>query len=572
MSLSLYPIIKELGDGGFGKTYLATNTLLPARPYCVIKQLKPVGNDPQLQQLIQERFEKEAIILEGLGDGSNGMIPRLYAYFVEQGKFYLSQEYIDGQTLSDRVRTHGLFTDLQVRDLLANILPTLSYVHSHGIVHRDIKPDNIMLRQRGNQPVLIDFGAFKEIMSTVMRNSGNSTRSIVIGTPGFMPMEQLAGRPMYTSDIYSLGMTAIYVLTGKMPEEIGSDPSTGDINWHPYVLNVSPQLIEVLNKSIQPSSRDRYANAQEMLAALTITAPIPPQTTVQHQPKPTIFSSAPANTQEHQTVYVPTDRHIQEKTSNSQNPLVAAAIGVGVGGVLIVLGLLLGKNFTSNESARNTDKQSEKVAIANPVETPNPSVATNVSTSNNNLPNNNSRLSSSTNNASNNSAQIVSSPSMNSSPMTNFQQQSVPINNTSSISRGAAVEVVKQWLAYKQVLLAPPYNKQPGADLLAGKAYQDNVDRSSEPCTTSDPDGCLSSVDWLQKYNAQYSFGVQRIDAVNRFEASGDTGTIFVTVTEYRTLHKTGGRSTSSGGTKQARYDLKYENGKVKISDYKVLN
>ncbi len=334
MSLSLYPIIKELGDGGFGKTFLATNTLLPARPYCVIKQLKPVGNDPQLQQLIQERFEKEATILEGLGDGSQGMIPRLYAYFVEQGEFYLSQEYIDGQTLSDRVRIQGLFTEQQVRDLLTNILPTLTYVHSRGIVHRDIKPDNIMLRQRDNQPILIDFGAVKETMNTVMRNSGNSTRSIVIGTPGFMPIEQLAGRPMYTSDIYSLGLTAIYVLTGKMPEEIGSDPSTGDISWQPYAANVSPQLVEVLNKAIQPSSRDRYTNAQEMLAALTITAPVPPQTTVQYQPKPTIVSSTPATTQEQQTVYVPIDRHPQDKSNHPQNPLVAAAIGVCVGGVL----------------------------------------------------------------------------------------------------------------------------------------------------------------------------------------------------------------------------------------------
>ena len=203
MSLSLYPIIKELGDGGFGKTYLAMNTLLPSRPYCVLKQLKPVANDPQLRQLIQERFEKEGAILESLGNGSNGIIPRLYAYFVEQGEFYLVQEYVDGQTLNDRVKTQGVFTEQQVRHLLLNILPTLIYVHSKGIVHRDIKPDNVMVCQIDNKPILIDFGAVKETMSTTISNSGNSVPSIVIGTPGFMPVEQSIGRPTFRSDIYS---------------------------------------------------------------------------------------------------------------------------------------------------------------------------------------------------------------------------------------------------------------------------------------------------------------------------------------------------------------------------------
>ena len=171
MSTTLCPIIKEIGDGGFGRTYLAMNTLLPSRPYCVLKQLKLVTNNPQLQQLIQERFEKEGAILESLGNGSNGMIPRLYAYFIEQGEFYLAQEYVDGQTLSDRVKTQGLFTEQQVRHLLTDILLTLIYVHSKGIVHRDIKPDNIMVRQVDNKPILIDFGAVKEMMSTVLSNS-----------------------------------------------------------------------------------------------------------------------------------------------------------------------------------------------------------------------------------------------------------------------------------------------------------------------------------------------------------------------------------------------------------------
>jgi hypothetical protein len=157
-------------------------------------------------------------------------------------------------------------------------------------------------------------------------------------------------------------------------------------------------------------------------------------------------------------------------------------------------------------------------------------------------------------------------------PIFKGKNSSTDLDNSSNISREAAINTVKNWIEYKRILLAPPYNKQPGADILVGKAYRNNVDKSSEPCNAKDPDDCLSSVDWLKKYNAQYSFGVQRIDSVDKFEASGNNGTILVTITEYRTLHKTGGRTVSSGGTKQARYDLQLDNGKVKINDYQVMN
>jgi ARC6-like, IMS domain len=167
------------------------------------------------------------------------------------------------------------------------------------------------------------------------------------------------------------------------------------------------------------------------------------------------------------------------------------------------------------------------------------------------------------------SAPITQANSQTSTPSP--AQTPIPLQApASSISRDAAVDVVKQWIQYKRVLFAPPFDKSQGSNILTGKAYINNIDRSSEPCNSSDREGCLSSVDWLQRYNGQYSFGVQRVDSIDRFEASGDNASIFVTVTEYRTLHQNG-KSKSSGGTKQARYDLKYENGRVKISDYKVF-
>jgi serine/threonine protein kinase, bacterial len=376
MSLSLYPIIKKLGEGGFCTTYLATNTLMPSQPYCVVKQLTPTSTDPKVQQLIKDRFRQEAITLENLGKDSNGKVPSLYAYFVEQGEFYLIQEYIDGQTLNERVQTQGLFTEIQVRQLLTDILPTLIYVHQWGIVHRDIKPENIMLRQSDNKPILIDFGAVKETMSTTVTASGNTAKSIVIGTPDFMPIEQMSGRPMFASDIYALGLTAIYLLTGKMPAEIETDPFSGNINWQSLAPNVSQQLVDVLNKAIQHLSRDRYKNAQEMLQDLNISSPAVPLLS-------SIVSHTPIPNDSEKTVYVSTPRTISNSGSSHANPLIAALIGVMIGGGLIGGLLVLGQNSSRKDSNQNKNKQAV-TNNHNPITTSNSKIISNSEQNKNN--------------------------------------------------------------------------------------------------------------------------------------------------------------------------------------------
>ena len=214
-----YQTIQVLGAGGFGETFLAEDTYMPSRRRCVIKQLKPVANDPQMYQLIQQRFQREAATLESLGEGSD-QIPSLHAYFFENEHFYLVQEWIQGQTLSAKVASVGPLSETVVREILVSLLLVLEYVHSKGIIYRDIKPDNIIVRESNGKPVLIDFGAVKETMITPVNTHGKITHSIVIGTPGFMSPEQATGRPIYASDLYSLGMTAIYLLTGLLPQEM----------------------------------------------------------------------------------------------------------------------------------------------------------------------------------------------------------------------------------------------------------------------------------------------------------------------------------------------------------------
>ncbi|EKD06703.1 putative serine/threonine protein kinase [Arthrospira platensis C1] len=182
-------------------------------------------------------------------------------------------------------------------------MPVLDFIHAQNIVHRDIKPDNIILRMSDQLPVLIDFGAVKESMATEVTISGNATTSIVIGTPGFMPSEQAVGRPVYSSDLYSLGLTAIYLLTGKSPQELETDMRTGQIIWRSHAPQISPTLAKVLDQSIEYHPRDRYSSAQEMLAVLgqpltpgISTIVSPPSKPIENLPQSSAAEKTPQNT------------------------------------------------------------------------------------------------------------------------------------------------------------------------------------------------------------------------------------------------------------------------------------
>ena len=278
-----YRILRTLGSGGFGETFLAEDTQIPSTRRCVIKQLRVIQNNPQTYQLVQQRFAREAAILEELGDG-NSQIPRLYAYFSEGQQFYLAQEYIQGLTLSEIVQSRGRLNESGVREILISLLNVLDYVHGKGIVHRDIKPENIILRSSDNQPVLIDFGAVRETMAAQVNSRGGVTSSIVIGTPGFMSIEQAAGRATFASDLYGLGLVAIYLLTAQMPQELQTDTYTGEIIWQKN--GISSNFALVLDKAIRSQLRERFSSAKEMLDALQ------PQPTVQVLPSTPVAKSS----------------------------------------------------------------------------------------------------------------------------------------------------------------------------------------------------------------------------------------------------------------------------------------
>jgi serine/threonine-protein kinase len=258
-----YQVLSILGEGAFGKTFLAEDVHMPSRRRCVIKQLKPIIA-PTQYDFVKERFQREAAILEHLGELNKG-VPKLYAYFANEDLFYLVQEWVEGKTLGQIALDRNKWKEDQIKELTLNLLTILDFIHSENIIHRDIKPDNILIRQRDGKAFLIDFGIVKEVIKVDV--FGNPTSSIIAGTPAFMAPEQAAGRPVFASDLYSLGMTAIYLITGKPPGDM-IDRLTGDVLWHPFAEKISLELAGILDKATEPNFRDRYKTAKEMMEAL----------------------------------------------------------------------------------------------------------------------------------------------------------------------------------------------------------------------------------------------------------------------------------------------------------------
>jgi serine/threonine protein kinase/uncharacterized membrane protein YgdD (TMEM256/DUF423 family) len=259
-----YTIKKVLGSGGFGETYIAEDTQRPGNPACVVKQLRPNSNNPKLFQLARRLFQQEAETLEKLG--KHEQIPQLLAYFEEDQEFYLAQEFIPGQPLSSELSLGKQEPEFKVIVILQELLTILEFVHRHNVIHRDIKPNNIIRRRSDSKLVLIDFGAVKEI-SQLAEDDRRTGFTVGIGTQGYMPNEQCAGNPRFNSDIYAVGMIGIQALTGLSPSQLIQDKNTGEIPWK-HRAQVSYALAEVLSKMVRYDFRHRYQSATEVLQAL----------------------------------------------------------------------------------------------------------------------------------------------------------------------------------------------------------------------------------------------------------------------------------------------------------------
>jgi serine/threonine protein kinase/Tfp pilus assembly protein PilF len=264
-----YEVIKILGGGAFGQTFLSKDTKRPGHPYCVIKQLRYSHSNPQALQHARRLFKKEAEILEKLGH--HDQIPTLLADIEEGQEFFLVEQFIPGHPLTQEMIPGVPWSEDQVVRFLKEALEILVFVHGQGVIHRDIKPANLMRRQPDDKLVLIDFGAVKELGTQIAL--GQHTPTIAIGTPGYMAIEQFNGQPQFNSDIYALGMIAIQALLGLAADEISllkdsSSHPPGEVRWR-HRRSVSPALATVIDNMVRLDYRQRYATAALVRADLT---------------------------------------------------------------------------------------------------------------------------------------------------------------------------------------------------------------------------------------------------------------------------------------------------------------
>lgn len=278
-----YRPLKAIGRGGFGKTYLAED-IKKFGEKCVIKQFAPYsGNDSDTEKA---RFQDEAKQLQRLGE--HPQIPALLAFFSERSYLYFVQQYVEGENLAEELERRGIFDEARIRDFLEDLLGILQVVHQQGVIHRDLKPYNIMRRKSDQKLVLIDFGISK-------RMEANPATGTSIGSLGYSPLEQFWGGKAYpSSDLYSLGVTAFFLMSGISPHQIlaiameETSPAHAHNwaeHWRNYVeYTVSDNLGAVLDKLMQIDHKQRYQSAGDVLADLTGRKLHQEKTQVQYTP------------------------------------------------------------------------------------------------------------------------------------------------------------------------------------------------------------------------------------------------------------------------------------------------
>ena len=315
-----YRITKLLGEGGFGRTYLAEYLRRYNEPR-LIKTLITSGHK-QTQHKIKELFTREA---EQLYHLDHPQIPKLYEYFEKDNNLYLVQEFIDGINLREELKQEGPFSEEKIQTLLEKLLPVLTYIEDKNLLHRDIKPDNIMRRHSDGVLMLIDFGAAR------VKTGMGLTLLTAIYTPGYAAIEHMMGRPVKASDIYSLGVTCIRLLTGCLPSHT-TDPIYDDhencLCWKEYLqennIQVSDRLIAILDKMVASSLRDRYPDAKAVLKDLLrpISPPVSlPKVVENKQQSPEKVQDSGENSQQ------PLEK-VQVFGENSQNFSVSPSFSV----------------------------------------------------------------------------------------------------------------------------------------------------------------------------------------------------------------------------------------------------
>lgn len=579
-----YRIASKLGEGGFGHTYLAHDTRIPNEPLCVVKHLKPVSDDREYLKVSNRLFTSEAQILAKLGD--HDRIPRLLAYFEQAGEFYLVEEFVEGRSLELELVRGYRMGEAQVIQILDDLLSILEYIHGQGVIHRDLKPDNIIRRKSDGKFVLIDFGAIKQVQNQ-MTQEGQTVATVAIGTLGYMPSEQAQGKPRPSSDLYAIGVIGIQALTGLQPRELQEDYQTGELIWQHLVPNRTG-LVEVLTKMTRYHYKDRYESASEIRKVLAslgshhlpthqsvqstnnviqstvvitnydlgteVLPKVPPiqpyspaiapnpipaiQPLIQPLPAPTTPLSppttpvnqhpAPSENPPQYTVQVSTS---DQTGDNKGSKGLWIAVWVAAFATAVAIGALM--------ATRNASNNLNPVAN-NPTVTP----------------------SQNTTSATSSSTSIeTASPTANpkTSPFATVNPTPSPIkanankNEIVPLSESEAVDLVNNLVAAKNQIFAPPFNRQLLAELTTGEAYEKRK----------------GSIDWLQNNNAFYRYGDFKVSRAGSFGIQDNQANVTVEIFESPTLYVNGRIDQSQSQPSRGRYvcTFLFENGRWKVSN-----
>jgi serine/threonine-protein kinase len=590
-----YKITELLGGGGFGQTYIAENTRIPGHPRCVVKHLKPNSNDPNLFATVKRLFDSEAEMLSRLGN--HDRIPRIIDFFDENQEFYLVQELIEGHPLSKELTVGKKLSESYVIAVLKDLVPVLEFIHHQNVIHRDIKPDNIIRRKQDGKLVLIDFGAVKELQGV---NTAVAGSTVAIGTPGYMPTEQGRGKPRPSSDIYALGIICIQALTGRSPLELIEDPNTGEVVWE-NLATVSPRLAAILNQMVRYHFKDRYQSATELLQALQqLDNPLPPTQPVSPHPPP-------VNPQQYQPTppfnpqpYQQTPPINPPTPSRSRSPLVPILGILGAGAIAAgayFISINSGGNNPTDNPQNNADFQEQLLTEScrmifpsrdqsrarlreNPQRSSNDLKSLNkgdkvvfvgeqdafiqVKTEDGTTgwvfrseiqPCNSTIISNTPRD--NTPTPIVTltptptpTPSVDPTPSPIVTLTPTP-DITTNLTKAEAVTVVNNWLNSKPQVFGQSYDASPINEYTTGSYYQDNLD----------------SLEAQRQKGQYYEYGTPAIEEVGEFSGAGDRATIVLTITEETILYENGKEPITRRPSSTRLWELRYIDGKWKIAN-----
>ncbi len=580
-----YRIASKLGEGGFGHTYLAHDTRIPNEPLCVVKQLRPANSDRQYLQIASRLFTSEAKILAQLGD--HDRIPRLLAYFEQEGEFYLVEEFVEGRSLEIELVKGYRLSENQVIQMLEDVLHILEYIHSHGVIHRDIKPDNIIRRKSDGKLVLIDFGAIKQVQ-TQMYQEGQTGATVAIGTAGYMPSEQAQGKPRPSSDLYALGVIAIQGLTGLPPRDLQEDYQTGELIWQ-HLVSKQSGLVDAIAKMTRYHYKDRYESATEILQVLkqltansSPTQPFIPVATGSNDLQSTIVGISGSNTLSSKSSNTPINS--SSNSSNLATPAIANTVAVsptevfsprsplpsgspssssaspsrkvwwiglwgGALAVAIAIGAVLATRnnptnpITRSNNSSNSGNAARDTNNSNSISPSNPPVSSPAAPPSPSIPT---------------ASPSPSQPATTVSPVATKNNLDQPDTKVEPLTEEDAVELVNNFVAVKSQIFAPPFDRDLLAELTTGQAYTNRK----------------GSVDWLEKNNAFYRYGEFTVTPAGTFGMQDGEASVTVEIFESPTLFVNGKVDQSQSQPSRGRYVclLRFEDGQWKIADLTKVN